>query len=436
MSAVITGVEQDSPAAQALIKAGDVLEKINGHDIVDILDYRFYITEEEVDIEISSDGKKRRVHLKKDQYDDIGLQFETYLMDEKRRCRNNCIFCFIDQMPKGMRETLYFKDDDARLSFLMGNYITLTNLTERDVSRIIEMRISPINISVHTTNPQLRVKMMRNKNAGKVLDIIPRLADAGIKINCQLVLCPGINDGEELVRTLNDLGRLYPSVENIAAVPVGITKYRDGLFKIEPYDRKGAREVVKIIEDFGNKFIKKHGTRLAFPADEFYLKAGLDIHDAEFYENMDQLDNGVGLIAQLKSEFNNALKHNAVRRLASPRRVSIATGVLAKPFIDEFAVRAEKNIAGLEIKVYSIINDFFGHHITVSGLVTGRDLINQLSGKNLGDCLLIPSVMLKSGSEIFLDDVSVRDVERELSISVVKVGNDGYELLDAMLGTD
>jgi len=434
MSAVITGVQEDSLAYKKKINKGDTLLKINGHEINDILDYRFYITEEKIDAEILSEGKVRHVHFKKEQYADIGLEFGTYLMDEKRSCRNHCIFCFIDQLPKGMRETLYFKDDDARLSFLMGNYITLTNLTERDVSRIIEMKISPINISVHTTNPELRVKMMRNKNAGKVLEIIPRLAEAGIKINCQLVLCPGINDGEELVRSLNDLSRYFPAVENIAAVPVGITKYRQGLYNLRPYSKEEALQVVNTIERFGEQFLKEHGTRLAFAADEFYLKAGLPIHDAAFYEDMNQLDNGVGLIAQLDSEFSSALRYNEIVKLDTPRTVSIATGELAASFIEKCAGKAQNSVAGLSVKVYPINNEFFGQYITVAGLVTGRDLINQLKGKELGDTLLIPSVMLKSDCDVFLDDVTVADVEKELNIKVITVKNDGYELLDAMTG--
>lgn len=436
MSAIITGVEPGSLAAKKHIRPGDTLLRINGHDIEDVLDYRFYITEKKVKAEILSDGKVETVFFNKDEYDDLGLDFKTYLMDEKRSCKNGCIFCFIDQLPRGMRETLYFKDDDARLSFLMGNYVTLTNMTERDVSRIIEMHISPINISVHTTNPELRVKMMRNKNAGKVLEIIPRLAKAGIKINCQLVLCPGINDGAELERSLRDLSALYPSVENIAAVPVGLTKYREGLYDLKPYNADGARSVIKIIEDFGDAFKKEHGTRLAFAADEFYLKAGLPVHDAEYYEDMNQLENGVGLIALLQSSFDSALRLNEVRKLASPRRVSIATGVAAAPFIDKLAKSAQNSIAGLDCKVYPIINDFFGHLITVAGLVTGKDLINQLKGKDLGDELLIPSAMLRSDDDVFLDDVTVARVASELNIRVRAVDNDGFELLGAMTGLE
>jgi putative radical SAM enzyme (TIGR03279 family) len=436
MSAVITGVEPGSLAAKKQIRAGDTLLKINGHEIEDVLDYRFYIAEKSVEALFSTGGKTKTVKFKKQEYEDLGLDFETYLMDEKRNCRNNCIFCFIDQLPKNMRETLYFKDDDARLSFLMGNYITLTNLKERDVERIIEMHISPVNISVHTTNPDLRVKMMRNKNAGKALDIIPRLAAAGIKINCQLVLCPGINDGAELERSLRELSALYPSVENIAAVPIGLTDHREGLFELNPYSEKEALSVVRIIENFEEAFFKKNGTRLAFAADEFYLKAGLQIHDAEFYEDMDQLENGVGLIALLQSEFNSALKLNEVEKLDVPRKISIATGVAAKPFIDKLALSAQNSIAGLDCRVYSIINDFFGQLINVAGLVTGNDLISQLEGKELGEELLIPSVMLRSEGDVFLDDVSVADVEKRLKIKVKPVANDGFELLSAMTGLE
>lgn len=434
MSAVITCVEPGSLAAKKQIRAGDTLLEINGHTIEDVLDYRFYIADQSVEARILSGGTEKTVRFKKQEYEDLGLDFETYLMDEKRHCRNNCIFCFIDQLPKNMRETLYFKDDDARLSFLMGNYITLTNLRERDVERMIEMHISPVNISVHTTNPELRVKMMRNKNAGAVLDIIPRLANAGIKINCQLVLCPGVNDGAELERSLRDLSALYPSVENIAAVPVGLTDHRAGLSDLTPYGQQEALSVVRIIEDFGEAFFKKNGTRLAFAADEFYLKAGLPIHDAEFYEEMNQLENGVGLIAQLQSEFAGALRLNDVEKLDAPRRVSIATGVAARPFIDKLAILAQNSIAGLNCMVYPIVNDFFGHLITVAGLVTGGDLIAQLQGRDLGDELLIPSVMLRSEGDVFLDDVSVADVEKRLNIKVRPVANDGFELLDAMTG--
>lgn len=436
MSAVITGVEPGSLADKKGIRTGDSLQSLNGHPVEDVLDYRFYMAERSLVAEFLSGEKRLFVKFHKSEYEDLGLEFSTYLMDAKRSCRNGCVFCFIDQLPPGMRKTLYFKDDDARLSFLMGNYITLTNLKERDVSRIIEMHISPVNISVHTTNPELRVKMMRNKDAGKALDIIPRLAKAGIKINCQLVLCNGMNDGEDLARTLRDLSALYPSVENIAAVPVGLTRYREGLSELSPYGPKEALGVVRIIEDFGEKFFNEHGTRLCFAADEFYLKAGLPIRPASFYEDMDQLENGVGLVALLEDSFAAAVKANDRDRLEKPRRVSIATGVAACPLIDKLARTAQNSIAGLDCRVYPIINDFFGHLINVSGLVTGGDLIRQLEGKELGDELLIPSAMLNSEGGVFLDDVTVGEVERRLSVKVRAVANDGFDLFGAMTGLE
>lgn len=434
MSVAVTGVEPGSLAEKKHINKDDVLLRVNGHEITDVLDYRFYIVNKRVVAEFKT-GRGFKVTLfKKEEYEDLGINFETYLMDKKRSCCNRCIFCFIDQLPKGMRESLYFKDDDARLSFLMGNYITLTNLSEHDVSRIIEMHISPVNISVHTTNPELRVKMMRNKNAGEALQTIPRLAKAGIKMNCQLVLCSGINDGAELERTLNDLAKLYPAVESIAAVPVGLSDYRDGLFELAPYEKKSAGDVIGIIEKFGNRFKKEHGQRLAFAADEFYIKAEREIPNAGFYEDMSQLENGVGMIALLKSEFEEALSQNNIKKIKNKRKISIATGVAVKPFIDKLVETAQNSIAGFDCKVYAIINEFFGHRITVAGLVTGGDLIKQLEGAKLGDELLIPSDMLRSGSSVFLDDVTVEEVSRRLNVKVTPVSNDGHELFSAVTG--
>jgi putative radical SAM enzyme (TIGR03279 family) len=434
MSVVITGVLHGSLAEKKHIKAGDVLLSINGQEIADVLDYRFYIVQPKITAAVKTDKGIRIVLFKKQEYDDIGLEFKTYLMDEKRRCCNNCIFCFIDQLPKGMRESLYFKDDDARLSFLMGNYITLTNLSERDVSRIIEMHISPVNISVHTTNPELREKMMRNKNAGTALEVIPRLAAAGIKINCQLVLCKGINDGAELERSLNDLSKYYPSVESIAAVPVGLTKFRQDLFQLEPFSAQDARDVLEIIYKFSNDFKSKHGTRLAYAADEFYLKAGREIPDAYFYEEMNQLENGVGMIALLGNEFDSAIKSSKKAKCDSFRNISIATGVAAKPFIDNLVLKAQNSIAGIECMVYSINNEYFGQSINVAGLITGSDLISQLEGKTLGSELLISSSMLRSEGDIFLDGVTVEEVSRRLKVKVTPVSNDGYEFFSAVTG--
>ncbi|HEX3027214.1 MAG TPA: DUF512 domain-containing protein [Clostridia bacterium] len=432
MSVLVTGVEPGSPAEKENIRAGDTIFSINGHEILDVLDYRFYMVETGLKIILGdSKGKKRKIFLEKEEYEDPGLDFESYLMDQKRSCSNGCIFCFIDQLPRGMRESLYFKDDDARLSFLMGNYITLTNLTQREIDRIIHMHISPVNVSVHTTNPELRVRMMKNRNAGKCLEIIQKFASAGIKMNCQLVLCKGINDGVELDRSLRDLCSLYPAVESVAVVPVGLTRYREGLTALEPYSREGAREVVEQAERFGSRFLKEHGARIVYAADEFYIKAGQEIPPAAFYGEFNQLENGIGLIALLQSQFDDALDKMALKK---PRSISIATGKAAHSFLEKLSSRAQEAVAGLNCTVYAIENEFFGKNVDVAGLVTGKDLIRQLKGKRLGEELLIPAVMLRSERDVFLDDLTVADVEKALAVRVLPVENDGYELFDAMTG--
>ena len=435
MSVLITGVESGSLAEKKNISAGDTLLSINGCEILDVLDYRFYIVDSNLELELcDSAGVRRTVKLEKYQYDDIGLCFETYLMDNKHSCRNKCIFCFIDQLPKGLRESLYFKDDDERLSFLMGNYITLTNLGEREVGRIIDMHISPVNISVHTTNPELRVKMMGNKNAGASLDILRRLSSAGTAINCQLVLCRGVNDGDELNRSLRDLGELYPAVQSVAVVPVGLTKYRGGLYLLEPYDRSCARMVVEQVEEMGSQFKSKHATRLFYTADEFYIKAGRSIHGAGFYEGFAQLENGVGMLALFTDQFQRARKQNRRRGLSRPRRVSVATGTAAKPFIEKMVLAAMKDIDKLDCMVYAVNNVFFGENVNVSGLVTGKDLVSQLGGRDLGDELLLPANMLRSERDMFLDNTTLEDVERALSVRVVPVETGGAELFGALTG--
>lgn len=436
MSVKVESVEKGSIAYRHKIRSGCVLEQINGHEINDVLDYQFYLKESTVSLRLTDEnGKRRYIIIKKNAEDDIGLNFETYLMDSQHHCKNKCVFCFIDQLPHGMRESLYFKDDDSRLSFLFGNYITLTNLSEHDVDRIIEMHISPVNISVHTMNPELRVQMMKNPNAGKSLDIIYRLAEAGIHMNTQLVLCPGINDGKELEYSLEQLGKLYPQVQSIAAVPVGLTKHREGLCHLEMFNKKTAGDVIDIIECFADHFNYFHGTRLAFAADEFYLKAEREIPSAEFYEDFPQIENGVGLWASLKSEFYSALENEDGEDLPkSGRRISLATGVAAYPLLKELSQAAEKKFGGLKIEVYEIINEFFGENITVAGLVVGQDLIKQLNGKELGEELLIPSVMLRHERDMFLDSMTLDEVQEKLGVGMTVCDVDGYDLLDKMLG--
>lgn len=435
MAVIIKNIQKYSPAYKYNILPGETLISINSNDIADVLDYRFYQLDSCLKLDlIGVDGTPRTLTVNKPEYTELGLEFETYLMDKQHHCKNKCIFCFIDQLPPNMRDTLYFKDDDSRLSFLFGNYITLTNLTDHEINRIIKMHISPINVSVHTTNPELRCKMMGNRFAGDKLKILNKFANAGIKINCQLVLCPGINDGKELERTLCDLSKLYPALSCIAAVPVGLTKFRDGLYPLESYNKQTARQVINIIENFGNDFKQKHGTRLAFPADEFYLCADLPIPDQSFYEDFDQLENGVGLIALLKSEFEDALEFTDVD--ISPRRVTIATGKAAFPLINTLLNSAIKKYNGLSGNVIPIKNNYFGEKITVCGLITGSDLISQLENLDLGDELLIPKSMLKSDQDIFLDEVSLDDVKNQLNINVKPVPNDGQILLDSILGCD
>jgi putative radical SAM enzyme (TIGR03279 family) len=435
MSAIIKFVEKGSISDKNNIKIGDTLLKINNHIINDVLDYRFYITDSKINLEIQNiTGKSRSISFKKDEYDDIGLEFNSYLIDDMQRCHNKCIFCFIDQLPRGMRESLYLKDDDARLSFLMGNYITLTNLTEYDIKRIIDMHISPFNISVHTTNPELRCMMMNNKQAGNALQIMSRLSANNIKINCQLVLCKGINDGKELERSLSDLSKLFPSVESIAVVPVGLSKHRQGLFELLPFDGADSLKVLNLVEVFGRDMMQKHGTKLAFAADEFYLRAGKKVPDISFYEDVNQLENGVGLVALLKSQIEDAINNNKIKSLNKKRVISIATGKAAYDFIRIIAEKIQNNIAGLSCLVYAIDNEFFGENVDVAGLITGFDLTRQLKGKDLGEQLLFPAVMLRFERDVFLDDMSIEDLEKALGVKCTPVEIDGYELLDCMIG--
>ncbi len=432
MAVKIDNVASGSPAFKKGIKNGDKVLTINGNDIIDVLDYRFYQDEKRLKLEIeTASGKVRKITVHKGEYEELGLEFDSYLMDEQRSCKNKCIFCFIDQLPQGMRESLYFKDDDSRLSFLFGNYITLTGLTEHEISRIIKMHISPVNISVHTTNPSLRCKMMNNRFAGECLDILKRFDDAGISMNCQLVLCPQYNDGDELKRSLNDLLQ-YKNVRSVACVPVGLTKYREKLTEIKPFNEKTACEVLDIIEEYAVKYIEKYGVRKVYGADEFYLLSGREIPHSDFYGDFDQLDNGVGMWALMKKEAFDAIelfdgKTDGIGK-------TIVTGVAAYELICEIVEKAKSKFSDLECEVIAIRNDFFGEKITVSGLVTGSDIIKQLSDKKIGKKLLLPSSMLRYENDLFLDDVSVSEVEEKLNVKIRITDNDGYELIDNILG--
>lgn len=430
MSVKILSVTPRSPAARAGIKAGERLVAIDGNPIRDALDYGFYTCSRVLELTLDT---RTVVLKKKDDYDELGLNFESFLMDRKQSCRNKCVFCFIDQLPPGMRETLYFKDDDSRLSFFQGNYITMTNLTDADIERIIQMKLN-VNVSVHTTDPALRVKMLKNKNAGKVLDYLPRLAAAGVSMNCQIVLCRGINDGASLEKTLADLTALFPAVQSIAVVPFGATKFRAGLEPIPLHDRDSARAAVETVERFGKKMLEKYGERVVYPADELFLTAGLPIPPYEYYGAFDQYENGVGMWAYLREGYLSCL--DEVTDDGETIERSVATGLLAAPLLRELAAETERRFPSVKLHVYAIRNDFFGETITVAGLITGRDLIAQLlpEKNRLGTRLVIPKTMLKADEPVFLDNTTLSETEAALGVPVYPVGDEGEELIEALLG--
>lgn len=434
----ITGIEQGSIAEKFNIKKGDLLLSINGNGITDVLDYRFYLTDRLVTLELEGEGGKYAVTIKKDEYDDIGLEFETPLMDSKQSCRNGCIFCFIDQNPKGLRDSLYFKDDDSRLSFLHGNYVTLTNMTDSDIARIIKMRISPINISIHTTNPDLRVKMMKNKRAGDVLRYLDDFLSAGLSMCGQIVLCRGVNDGEELRRSLTDLSRYYPALSSVAVVPAGLTKHREGLYPLSDFTPDEAGEVIDIINSFGEEMLKKYGTRVFYAADEFYLKASCPLPPTEYYEDFPQIENGVGMLRSFSDEFNMA--EGDVEYMAGmdkQRKVTVVTGVASYPMIKQFADRAEAINPKLKVNTVCIINKFFGQSVTVSGLLTGIDILEGLRGIDLGDELLLPENCLRHGDDLFLCGMTAKELSDSLGgIAIRRVGSDGYEFFEALFGVE
>lgn len=434
MPAKIVHVDQGSPAEKAGISAGWWLQKINGHPIRDVLDYKFYSYDSRLELTLSQekDGEEKSLSIGKAEGEPLGLDFETYLMDKQRSCANKCVFCFIDQLPKGMRPSLYFKDDDARLSFLMGNYISMTNLSEADVQRIIAMHISPLNVSIHTTNPDLRSRMLGNPRGGESLEYLRRFAQAGLKIMGQIVVCPGWNDGDQLRRTLRDLTEMQFS--SCSLVPVGITKYRQGLAKLRPVDAATAAEIIDIADEYGRENLRRFGTRRFFCADELYLRAGRPLPQAEYYEGYRQLENGVGLMRSLEDDFLAGLATVDVPAHFSP--FTIATGTAAAPFLRGLVQRAMGDYPGLRGQVIAVENDFFGHTIDVAGLLTGQDISAQLRGRDLGDRVLIPIHMMRHGETVFLDDYTVERLSRELGVPVQVVDEDGFALVDAMFAAE
>ena len=423
----ITGVEKGSHAYRAGIVSGDTLVSINAHPIRDVLDFRFYVYEKKIELELQREnGEKYTVKIKKDEYDDIGLEFETFLMDKQQRCSNKCIFCFIDQNPHGMREGIYFKDDDTRLSFLFGNYVTLTNVPDEELKRLCDMHISPVNVSVQVTDPERRRMMLGNRFAGRLLEQMQILYDGGLELNAQIVLCRGVNDGEWLDKSISDLERFIPQLTSIAVVPVGLTKYRNGLYPLEPFDRGSAEEVVRQLEAWGEKFLEKYGARTVFASDEFYLKAGREIPDEDFYEGYPQLENGVGMIRSMQSDVLSEIDFikEDESDFSVEKRVSVATGVAADEHIRFLVEKIREVWYNIECDVHVIRNDFYGENVTVSGLLTGEDMISQLKGKNLGTTLFIPRCALRHEGDLFLDGVSLEDMEKELGVKVIPTDSD------------
>lgn len=425
-------VEEGSIAWELGVEPGDVLLQINKHIIEDVFDYHYYVNDEELLVLIRKpDGEEWELEIEKDYEEDLGITFESGLMDEYRSCRNKCMFCFIDQMPPGMRETLYFKDDDSRLSFLQGNYITLTNMSDHDVERIVQYHLEPINVSIHTTNPELRCKMLHNRFAGEALKKIQTLYEGGITMNGQIVLCKGINDGEELERSIRDMVKWMPNLQSVSVVPVGMTKYREGLYPLEPFQKEDAREVLGIIHKWQDKIYQEYGTHFIHAGDEWYLLAEMDVPEEERYDGYLQLENGVGMMRLLLNEFEEGFQK--LEGDAKERHASLATGKLAYPFIKRMAERLTEKYPNLDMQVYCIRNDFFGESITVAGLITGQDLKAQLTGQKLGDRLLLPIAMLRNEEDVFLDDMTISQLSEALQVRIDVVKSSGQDLIDAIL---
>ena len=430
---IIKNVLPGSIAEELEISAGDKLLAINDQEIEDVFDYHFLANEEYLTVLIEKpDGEQWELEIEKEYEEDLGIEFEQGLMDEYRSCRNKCIFCFIDQMPKDMRETLYFKDDDSRLSFLQGNYVTLTNMSDHDIDRIIRYHLEPINVSFQTTNPELRCKMLHNRFAGEALKKVDRLYEGGITMNGQIVLCKGINDGEELERSIRDLMKYAPQLQSVSVVPVGLSKYRDGLYPLQPFTKEDAKEVLHIIHKWQKKAYEEFGIHFIHGGDEWYILAEEELPEEERYDGYLQLENGVGMLRLLMNEFEEG--YESLNGDERDREVSIATGFLAYPYIQRMADRIMEKYPKSKLHVYGIRNDFFGESITVSGLITGQDLIGQLKGKALGEKLLLPCNMLRIEEQDFLDDVTLQDVKDALQVPVDIVKLSGQDFIDAVLG--
>lgn len=432
MEHIISSVAPGSIAQEMGIEPGDRLLEVNGKSPEDVFDYRYLMNEEEILVLIrKANGEEWELEIEKEYEDDLGIEFENGLMDDYRSCRNKCIFCFIDQLPKGMRSTLYFKDDDSRLSFLQGNYLTLTNMSEHDIDRIIQYKLSPINISFQTMNPELRCKMLHNRFAGEIFDKVKRLKDAGIIMNGQIVLCRGVNDGAELERSIRELTAYMPQLESVSVVPVGLTRYRDGLYPLEPFTKEDACEVLDLIHSWQEKLYKEWGSHFIHAGDEWYILAERPIPEEKTYDGYLQLENGVGMVRLLEEEVVQTL----AGMTGDDRKIhrTIATGELAAPFLRKHVESVRKKYPNVDIQVLAIKNEFFGGKITVAGLITGTDLISQLKGKDLGDRLLLTNHMLKSGEPVFLDDVTVDDVQNALQIKVSIVESSGADFVSSLI---
>ena len=437
---VVGSVMLGSIAEEMGLEAGDAILEINGNPIEDIFDYQYYTQDEELNILVETkDGERVTLEIEKDADEDLGIIFDNGLMDNYRSCHNKCIFCFIDQNPPGMRESLYFKDDDSRLSFLQGNYVTLTNMSDHDIDRIIKYHLSPINISFHTMNPELRCKMLKNRFAGEALKKVDRFFEAGITMNGQIVLCPGWNDGEELEFSIKELMKYLPVLESVSVVPVGLTRFREGLEPLTTFDAKGCGEVIDLIEKYQKIAYEKYGFHFIHASDEFYIVAGRLLPEAERYDGYRQIDNGVGKARLVTDEFNEAFeraKHIPGIYDRPAREVCTITGTLTEKMNNEFADRLMAEFPWLKVHVYTILNDFYGHGITITGLLVGNDIINQLKGKNLGERLYLPENCVRSGDDIFLDDVHIPEVETALQCGISIVKSSGRDFVNCMLGLD